>query len=91
MDRRSKLNDFYSFVGTLLFGLFALVLISGRSTGSDPSSVAATVGLSGVLLISAFYVLEAGRHAQRYVRQSRRSLVAIPVTVLRARSRSRAA
>ncbi len=83
MARRSIANDFYSFVGTLFFSLFVLILASAPSAGADSVGLTARLGLSALLLVGSFYVLESGRRAGRNVRVARRPIVVEPVIKVR--------
>jgi hypothetical protein len=76
MSPKTIFNDFHYFVGTLLFGLFALVLVSAPGGGWSVASALIRVAVSGLLLILSVYVFrvgDAGRASQQLVRQ--------PVTV----------
>lgn len=91
MDRKFKANDFYFFVGTLLFALFVLVLSSGRSAALSSSDIAVRVWLSALLLFVSFYILDAGRKATRIERHARHTVTVVPVRVLASRRGSRVA
>lgn len=86
-----KVNDFYFFVGTLLFGLFVLVLASGRSNALSSSDIAVRVWLSALLLSVSFYVLNAGTRAARAAHRVRHTVTVVPVRVLSSRRGSRVA
>jgi hypothetical protein len=58
MSGKAKINDFELFVGTLLFGLFALLLVTGPAANLTLDNAELRVGLSALLLGLSFYLFK---------------------------------
>jgi hypothetical protein len=75
MGPKAIFNDFHYFVGTLLFGLFALVLVTAPNGGLTVAEALVRAGLSAVLLAASFYVLESREAARKATEPERRPVV----------------
>ncbi len=76
MTPKAIINDFHYFMGTLLFVLFALVLLGGPAGSPTASAAMLRAGLSGVLLVLSLYVLRSGQANRNRDQLVRRPVIA---------------